>query len=154
MITSTKNDFLHEKAMEKKTMQNMIQKMKTQTTQIRKQCRQTKNENKQIEDETFEFKKVYQVKNKKSTELIRQNTDMRREINDLNRDCEELVQCKAVLENELSEEQDYQEQMRSMIAGLKRSIYEVKTERERCVKEINQGRKIYTNLERMCEMAS
>ena len=72
----------------------------------------------------------------------------------MGRDCEELVQCKAVLENELGEEQDYQAQMRQMIAGLKRSIYEVKQERERYVKEINQGRKIYTNLERMVEMAS
>ena len=104
MITSTKNDFLQEKALEKKTMQNMIQKLKTQTNQIRKQARQVKNENKQIEDETYEFKKVCKVKDKKSVELVRQNTIFTKEIVDISRDCNELVQCKAVLENELSEE--------------------------------------------------
>ena len=57
-----------------------------------------------MEDQTFEFKKVQKIKEKKSTELVRQNDNLQREISDLNRDCEELVQCKAVLENELSEE--------------------------------------------------
>ena len=57
-----------------------------------------------VEDEIFDIKEVQKTKEKKSTDLIRQNTEMRREIADLNRDCEELVQCKAVLENELSEE--------------------------------------------------
>ena len=57
-----------------------------------------------IEDETYDIKEVHKTKEKKSVELTRQNNEMRREITDLNRDCEELVQCKAVLENELSEE--------------------------------------------------
>ena len=77
---------------------------------------------------------------------MRQNTELRREIGDLKKDCEELVQCKAVLENELREEQAYQEQMRQMIAKLKRNIYEVKQERERCLKEISKTRKIHSNL--------
>ena len=33
--------------------------------------------------------------------------DIDKEINDVTMDCEELVQCKAVLENELAEEQNY-----------------------------------------------
>ena len=39
--------------------------------------------------------------------------------------------------------------MRNLIAQLKRNIYEVKNEREKFVKEINQERKIYANLQRM-----
>ncbi len=33
--------------------------------------------------------------------------------------------------------------MKKLIAQLKRNIYEVKNEREKMVKEINQGRKIH-----------
>ena len=44
------------------------------------------------------------MREKKSNEIVRQNTELRREIGDLKKDCEELVQCKAVLENELREE--------------------------------------------------
>ena len=99
-----------------------------------------------IEDESYEIKQVYKIKEKKSVELAKQNAEFQREITDLKRDCEELVQCKAVLENELSEEEVYQEQMKTMIAKLKRNIYEVKTDRERLFKDISQARKIHNNL--------
>ena len=76
---------------------------------------------------------------------------MQKEIFELERDVSELEQCRDVLTTELTEEQAYQEQMRNMIAQLKRNIYEVKNEREKFVKEINQERKIYANLQRMHE---
>ncbi len=38
--------------------------------------------------------------------------------------------------------------MKKLIAQLKRNIYEVKNERDKMVKEINQGRKIHSNLQR------
>ena len=40
-----------------------------------------------------------------------------------------------------------------MINQLNRNIYEEKTHREHSVKEINQERKIFANLQRMTEMA-
>ena len=107
MIASTKNEFLHEKAFEKKTLQNMISKVKSQTNQLNKQTRQLANGNKQIEEETFELDRACLVKSKKAHELERQNKDQHREIMDLETDCEELQNCKVVLEDELKEEQAY-----------------------------------------------
>jgi hypothetical protein len=43
--------------------------------------------------------------------------------------------------------------MRTLIAQLKKNIYENKTEREKITKEINQDKKIYVNLESMREVA-
>ena len=44
--------------------------------------------------------------------------------------------------------------MRTMIAKLKRNIYEVKQDRDKVVKEISKTKKIHNNLERMCEIAA
>jgi len=62
---------------------------------------------------------------------------MERGIAELDHDVSELDQCKSVLTGELAEEHAYQEQMRNLIAQLKRNIYEVKHEREKFVKDIN-----------------
>lgn len=77
------------------------------------------------------------MKQKKFTEVVRQTTDLHKEIGDIRRDCEELSECKVVLATEINEEQAYQDQMRNLIAKIKRNIYEVKTNREKIVKEIN-----------------
>ena len=69
----------------------------------------------------------------------------------MERDCSELTQCKEVLQSELNEEIAYQEQMRGLVTQLKRKIYEVKVQRERYIRDINQGRKVYSNLQRMSE---
>ena len=44
--------------------------------------------------------------------------------------------------------------MRQLIAQLKRNIYEVKGERETFLKDISQGRKIFSNLQRMKEQVA
>lgn len=43
--------------------------------------------------------------------------------------------------------------MKQLIAQLKRNIYEVNCDREKHVKDINQAKKIYTNLQNMKETA-
>ena len=93
--------------------------------------------------------KAGKLKETKSRELDRQHDHLQKEINEVDRDVQELETCKTVLQAEISEETAYQDQMRSMIAQLKRNIYEVKNDRERILKEINQGKKIVTNLQRM-----
>ena len=150
-LAETKNEFLKEKGMERHTIRNMITKLKTQTNQVKKQTRQIENKNKQLEDETADLEKAVRGKLRKSLELTKQREDLQKGIADLDRDVRELDECKAVLTTELAEEHAYQEQMRNLIAQLKRNIYEVKNEREKFVKEINQERKIYANLQRMHE---
>ena len=153
-IAETKNDFLKEKALERKTLQNMMSRLRTQTNLIMKQSRQIKNSNKQLEDETYELEKATKTKEQKTAELVRARTDLERAMSDTRRDVEELGQCKKVLENELAEEHGYQEQMRQLVAQLKRSIYEVKQEREKVVRDINQQKKIHANLQRMKEVVA
>ena len=43
--------------------------------------------------------------------------------------------------------------MHTLIAQLKKNIYENKTDREKIIKEINQDKKIFANLESMREVA-
>jgi len=49
------------------------------------------------------------MKQKKFTEVVRQTTDLHKEIGDIRRDCEELSECKVVLATEINEEQAYQD---------------------------------------------
>jgi len=132
-------------------MQNMIQKLKTQTNQLKKQTRQIQNSNKALQEETCDCERSIKLKQYKTCALERTKNDLQRALCDTERDVSELAQCKEVLGGELKEEQAYQEQMKNLIAQLKRNIYEVTHERERVVKEIYQDRKILANLEHMKE---
>ena len=132
----------------------MILKLKTQTNQIRKQSRLTKYANKQIEDETIDLQKAMKLKKKKCKDIIRQRNEIKKEINEISHECDELIECKDVLTAEIKEEQEYQEQMKNLIAQLKRNIYEVRLDREKMVKEINHDRKIRTNLARQKEVVN
>ena len=111
--------------------------------QVQKNTRQILNSNQQLEDEIADKEKTAMIKEKKANELVRQRDHLEREIAEVDRDVKELEKCKLVLGTEISEETSYQQQMWSLIAQLKRNIYEVKNEREKYVKEINQEKKIY-----------
>ena len=88
-------------------MQNMNQNIKNQTTQIKKQSRQLQNGNKQIQEDMFEMDTLTKIKEQKANEFFRQNYDIEREIVELEKDCNELTQCKSVLQSELNEEIAY-----------------------------------------------
>ena len=89
------------------------------------------------------------MKQKKIEEHLRQSKDLTREINDLDYDCNELAECKRVLDAELSEEAAYQERTRELIQNLKKSLYENKTDREKLIQQVSQSRKIINNLRKM-----
>ena len=95
------------------------------------------------------MEKAAGIKQTKANELTKQREHLEKEIADHERDVTELEKCKSVLATEVFEETAYQEQMRILIAQLKRNIYEVKQDREKMIKEIAQGKKIITNLQCM-----
>lgn len=98
------------------------------------------------------MQKAFKSKNTKTGELKRQSKTITKDISDLTKDCIQLAECKEVLENELTEENAYQDQIRTLIAQLKWNIYEIKGEREKVIKDTSKGKKILTNLQSMKEV--
>ena len=49
------------------------------------------------------------LKKKKCKDIIRQRNEIKKEINEISHECDELIECKDVLTAEIKEEQEYQE---------------------------------------------
>ena len=74
-VVSTKQDFLHEKAQEKRALQTLQLSLKTQINQAEKQARQIKNANSLAEDEIKDTDKALQIKEQKTKDVSRQVQD-------------------------------------------------------------------------------
>ena len=114
-LVETKTEFIKEKMQEKKAIQTLIASLKTQITQTQRQTRKLSNGNQQAQDVVHELDKACETKSKKTSVIERQVKDLGRDIGDLMYDCNEVAECKRVLETEIREEATYQDKTRELI---------------------------------------
>lgn len=130
-LTSVKQDFLHEKTQKKKAMIEVIQIIRNKQCQEEKKLKGIELVNLQLKEETDKLLAGMVPKQAKTAETMKISQTIQKEIVQLESDGRELAECKVQLQNEMEEEKELHGEIEMVIAQMKRSIADVRKERER-----------------------